>query len=636
MNSKSFAVVCILVLSLTITAHTTQDTRPVKREKIDELINEFSGQSWKQAVDAIVEIGQPAVGPLIEVLRNETISPWSIHARAIESLSRIGTPRAVDAVVEALDKKRLNKYVRGLAAVALGNHDSDQAVQALIHALKDPDQFVRWKAVQSLNKPNRPDAADALILTLKDKDQYVRAAAVKSLSQKGGGNAPDALIGCLADEHWLVRFNARTALGDMGEPAARPLIAALNNSNNHLRWQVAWTLGKLEVADAIEPLAELLSDPDWMVRHQAAVSLTKIKSDRTVELLTEISKGGSANARTLAVWAIERIQNPNVTGPDGMPGEQYKHSVPRKAETLLCDCNSQPSLPAVLDSMPTLPSPCITSEGVEILILIKEGKYSLVPVTIENGKPLNYKERQWGKGRQLAVDSEDFPTLAATGLHSEEQLNQTMTITDRSIVEITELGRPERSSGAGFMAVDEDIISVLKGDNKLARTLGLTHLQMVVPLFHMWNLMFEGDRRNLRKYTEFIMYNHRKVEFTSEGSKGWQESIFDDEVLGKYQLTASRGLSSKEMSFLHRKYSHLSGEQMAEFVKKLSHINTGEMVPYYIMRYGFYEGHTEYRADPVAIAFIFGLRTLEQIEAAFEGGLYEALTKHFIKEKAGR
>jgi hypothetical protein len=49
------------------------------------------------------------------------------------------------------------------------------------------------------------------------------------------------------------------------------------------------------------------------------------------------------------------------------------------------------------------------------------------------------------------------------------------------------------------------------------------------------------------------------------------------------------------------------------------------------MRYGFYEGHTDYRADPIAIAFIFGMRSLEQIEAAFDGRLYEALTRPFTR-----
>jgi len=64
----------------------------------------------------------------------------------------------------------------------------------------------------------------------------------------------------------------------------------------------------------------------------------------------------------------------------------------------------------------------------------------------------------------------------------------------------------------------------------------------------------------------------------------------------------------------------------------LTFIHTGEMVPYYIMRYGFYEGHTDYRADPIAIAWLFGLKSLEELDEAFEGKLYEALTAHFTKE----
>lgn len=71
---------------------------------------------------------------------------------------------------------------------------------------------------------------------------------------------------------------------------------------------------------------------------------------------------------------------------------------------------------------------------------------------------------------------------------------------------------------------------------------------------------------------------------------------------------------------------------MADFQKMLCHIHTGEMVPFYIMRYGFYEGHTGYRADPLAISLIFGLKSLEEIEKAFEGSLYKALTEDFTRE----
>jgi len=75
---------------------------------------------------------------------------------------------------------------------------------------------------------------------------------------------------------------------------------------------------------------------------------------------------------------------------------------------------------------------------------------------------------------------------------------------------------------------------------------------------------------------------------------------------------------------------------MAELLKKLSYVHISEMAPYYIMRYGFYEGHTDYRADSLAIAWIFGLKSLGQIEAAFPGRLDKTLTMHFTQETIGR
>ncbi|MHC4752970.1 MAG: hypothetical protein ACYTFW_24275 [Planctomycetota bacterium] len=103
-----------------------------------------------------------------------------------------------------------------------------------------------------------------------------------------------------------------------------------------------------------------------------------------------------------------------------------------------------------------------------------------------------------------------------------------------------------------------------------------------------------------------------------------------------YQFEMWREPNQDEKAFLREKYSNLSQEQMTELIKKLSYIHTGEMVPYYIMRYGFYEGHTDYRADPITIAWLFAQKSLEEIEAAFEGKLYEALTQHFTRQTAGR
>jgi hypothetical protein len=48
------------------------------------------------------------------------------------------------------------------------------------------------------------------------------------------------------------------------------------------------------------------------------------------------------------------------------------------------------------------------------------------------------------------------------------------------------------------------------------------------------------------------------------------------------------------------------------------------------MRYGFYEGHTFWRTDPIAISFIFGLKNLNELDEIFNGKLHTILTGHFM------
>jgi hypothetical protein len=292
--------------------------------------------------------------------------------------------------------------------------------------------------------------------------------------------------------------------------------------------------------------------------------------------------------------------------------------------------------PETTRERPAVSSPGKLPDGTEVVVaLTKENQWAVIPVTVENG-PLNlpYGRRGTGKGRQLEVDANDFPTLARTGLHSEAELDRTTRITGRPVEAITRVGRPEMASGVGFMAADEDIISVLKGDNRLVMQLGLTHPQMARPLFHIWNLILkEYELKPMGRDWDDIRhveYNGGRIRFGEvHPTRGFQESIFDDEIMGAWQINFHRDLTESEKAFLLRKYARLSDEQMAEMIKKLSHILTGEMEPYYVMRYGFYEGHTDYRVDPIAIAFIFALKSLEEIEAAFPGRLYEALTTHF-------
>jgi hypothetical protein len=296
--------------------------------------------------------------------------------------------------------------------------------------------------------------------------------------------------------------------------------------------------------------------------------------------------------------------------------------------------------PATYDSMPRIESPSNLNDSMEIILVkTKKNQYGLLPVTVENGKPLMYSYKlgtYMGKDQQLMVDAGDFPFLARSGLHDEDELNNIALITGIPVETINCTARPGAYSRSGFMAVNEDLISVLKHDNHTVFKLGLTHPELAKPLFHVWNLILkEYELGNWGRFYDNIIqiyYNHKLLDFQASSSKGWQISIFHDEIHGRHNIHISRALTVSEEKYLDEKYGHLAPEALKALKLRLCQLHFSEMIPFYIMRYGFYEGHTDYRCDPVSIAFIFGLENLSGINDKLGGRLYQALFEHFYPE----
>jgi hypothetical protein len=83
----------------------------------------------------------------------------------------------------------------------------------------------------------------------------------------------------------------------------------------------------------------------------------------------------------------------------------------------------------------------------------------------------------------------------------------------------------------------------------------------------------------------------------AEDTKGGQQSIFADGITGGFHLFIWRAITPCRggLSCMAH-YSHLPPATQRALRDQLSSFHTGEIQPQYIMRYGFYEGHT-YLAD---------------------------------------
>jgi hypothetical protein len=265
----------------------------------------------------------------------------------------------------------------------------------------------------------------------------------------------------------------RKVRGETGQDAAATaLCAALKEDLRHwARAGAAQKLGGIATDQAAGCLVQALRDRNADVRRRVRDALVRVGAPAE-GLLKD--RGGGWQERSV----LERIRG----GGAGRPVAPAKLEACREpAKDVVSGGRRYPVYPALLDSPPRIESLWRSADGREYVVIeTMEGRYGLADATIEECAP---------KGRQMLVDHEDFPSLADTAVHAEADLDGKKRLTGRMVEEINDLALPGGLSTDGFLAVGEDVFSVLKQDNQVVKKLGLSHAELARPLMHLWNLV---------------------------------------------------------------------------------------------------------------------------------------------------
>jgi len=136
----------------TVRSNATQALAKIGKPAVESLIEGLKSGDEGVRMYAAMGLGKirdiRAVKPLIEVLRLKT--RWGgVEGSAAQALTDIGEP-AVEPLIAVL--KDSDENVRNLAIVSLGDIGDARAVEPLIHALKDSSKKVRSFAAKALKK----------------------------------------------------------------------------------------------------------------------------------------------------------------------------------------------------------------------------------------------------------------------------------------------------------------------------------------------------------------------------------------------------------------------------------------------------------------------------------------------------
>ncbi|AKB52171.1 Phycocyanin alpha phycocyanobilin lyase [Methanosarcina barkeri str. Wiesmoor] len=337
----------LILLSSICAGCLVQDPLEARAEKLVGSLGDEDKDVASASTNALIDIGGPAVTPLIEALKDENPQARSYAALA---LGEIRDKKAVEPLIEVLDDP--SPEVRMNAAYSLGEIGDLKAVEPLIELLKDENGEVVRLTVIALGLLKDPRATEP-ICEVMDRDDArirhednpdIRQQAVYALAEIGDPGCIDTLLGLLDDKELgysaantlgnfksedifekvtkklrnsnpTVRTNAIAVFESNRDPAVVPLlIKMLDDKVPEVRKDATFTLGFFkepeQVAQSEKPLINALGDSNPEVQEGAARSLGRLGSKEAIPSLEGLLQSKNKNLQVAAIEALGDIGDP--------------------------------------------------------------------------------------------------------------------------------------------------------------------------------------------------------------------------------------------------------------------------------------------------------------------------------------
>jgi len=325
--------------------------------KLIKIATAGAGDIQAEAAKALVDVGHPAVEPLVSIKENlkekgqiavailtamgeeavesllailEGVSPSANGGRflAVQALGKIGAPQAKEAVLEAIDDEDF--FVSSRAMTAAGRLAGTEAQAPVLKSLrKNADtvhgQMTENAAVQTLGAVGDAKAIPEIMkLIARGNPEMSRSNTIanaalslgKIVARENDSVSNPEISSMLAElvsdntgqSAWdspLICASAALALGEIiDNNAGQPLLKALRSENPAVRSSAAYGLRGTMGTDKIGPLVSALEDENPTVRANAVESLGISSNDEVIPHLIECLHDTDPAVREKTVQAL--------------------------------------------------------------------------------------------------------------------------------------------------------------------------------------------------------------------------------------------------------------------------------------------------------------------------------------------
>jgi HEAT repeat protein len=225
-----------MLLKKLMPIHTPTPEGNKRAKEIRKLIHDLGTEHHRRqaAIERLVMIGEPAVPALRKTLKH------TFKFKRVGALQALGYIRSQKAI---LDIQRLlgdqESVVRLEAIKVLGKMKHKASIPKIMDRLHDKDKRVQREVLVALGRIQSEGSKQGLLKALNHVDPEIRLLTCDELSFFDGEKVVVALLSTTRDEVRDVRVAAIRALGEIGDPMARPQLRVLAKSEDHLLRQEA-------------------------------------------------------------------------------------------------------------------------------------------------------------------------------------------------------------------------------------------------------------------------------------------------------------------------------------------------------------------------------------------------------------
>lgn len=280
-----------------------------KEDAVSALIKNLGSAKWQvrsNAAAALEKIGPSVARRMLELLdcKNRDVSHWA--AEVIARFDRY----LEDELIDLLENGNYDQ--RFYSSRILGRIKSEKAIPWLINGLQDEYWTVRKNSAFSLGELKSRDAIPALVRSLKDEDEDLRSEVCSALAKMGFVQVGKYLSPHIDDEFTNVRIAAIDAVGALGYKEALPAVAArINDDNIYVRIAAIRAVGRLKGEACINLLLAQMNNNE--LRSHIIKALGEIGALANIKhLIAVLAKSGNREERALAAGVLHNFDQREV------------------------------------------------------------------------------------------------------------------------------------------------------------------------------------------------------------------------------------------------------------------------------------------------------------------------------------